>query len=85
MLYLCRMKKILKLLRRWHYRRIFRRWYTYYAKRCDPSVDVYQKANTAFFWLACCEEYDKWYAREYWGVNPYPIIKKKEHPDKNES
>lgn len=79
------MKKIFKLIRRWRYRLIFRHWYRYYAKRCDPSVNVYHYANNAFFWLACCEDYDKWYAREYWGVNLYEKNKKKEHSDGNDA
>ena len=63
------MQKLFKLIRRWRYRRLFRRWYKYYAKKGLSNSEVFHNANEAFFWLSCCEYYPDWYAMEYYGVS----------------
>lgn len=62
------MKKLIKLIRRWRYRRIFKYWYCYYLKAGHSPSAAFEKANIVFFWRACFQQYDQWYAREYLGI-----------------
>lgn len=65
------MKKLFKLIRRWHTRRIFKRWMVYYLKQGKSPYDAVVNACTIFEWLSPRHEtYKEWFAREYYGITP---------------
>ena len=45
------MKKLLKLYRRWRYRRLLRKLFWFYAERTDSALEAMGQAVDAFIWF----------------------------------
>ncbi len=50
-MHLAAMKKIIKYIRRWHYRRLYSRLFRHYSQKFDYADDAASQATKAFFWL----------------------------------
>lgn len=55
--YLCSMKKLLKLYRRWRYRRLYRKLFLIYAQMDKLAYNARTNADEAFLYLTG-EDYD---------------------------
>lgn len=65
------MKKILKLYKRWRYRRLFAKWFIFYIKRGEEPYIAFKNANAIFFELGGLINYHDWYLQEYFGIFPH--------------
>ena len=59
------MKKLLKLYRRWRYRRLLRKLFWFYAERTDSAFEAMEQAVDAFIWFTG-EEDDNSHWINYW-------------------
>lgn len=65
-LYLCAMKKILRIYHYWRCRRLLRKLFWFYAKRTDSVLEAIRQANNAFIWFTGEEANDDSNWINYW-------------------
>lgn len=60
------MKKILKLYRRWRYRRLLRQLFWLYAEKTDDVFQAIRQANSAFVWFTNEETDENGWINYWW-------------------